>query len=78
GYLAWGIVPTTGAIQNERLEVLKERLLGRLNDLSSRIPEDLITKHSILTPSCGAGSRTEEEAKKVFSFLKSLGETMKQ
>lgn len=78
GYLAWGIVPTTGAIQNERLEVLKERLLGRLNDLSSKIHEDLIINHSILTPSCGAGSRTKEEARKVFSFLKSLGETMRQ
>ncbi|HEB76503.1 MAG TPA: methionine synthase [Nitrospirae bacterium] len=78
GYLAWGIVPTTGAIRNERLDVLRDRLLSRLNDLSAGIPGDLVTERSLLTPSCGAGGRTEEEAEKVFSFLRSLGETMRR
>ncbi len=78
GYLAWGIVPTTPAIENESLQVLRERLLTRLNDLSARVPEELVMRQSLLTPSCGAGSRTAEETVKIFSLLKSLGGTMRR
>ncbi len=78
GYLAWGIVPTTEAINDVDLEKLKKILSEEIDKLTSTISEDLIISHSILTPSCGAGSRTEEEARKVFQLLKALSEEIRK
>lgn len=78
GTIAWGMIPTTRAVNDETLDGIRERLLSGINDLSSGIPEEVVIKHSMLTPSCGAGSRSIEEAEKVFSLLKSLGEEMKK
>jgi hypothetical protein len=76
GFLAWGMVPTTAAINETDIDMLKERMISGIKGLASDLPEDLIVSHSLLTPSCGAGSRTTEEARKVFSLLRSLGEAM--
>lgn len=78
GYLAWGIVPTTDAIDKEELEGLKERLDSELQSLSETVSNDLLKKNIILTPSCGAGSRTVEQAEKILSLLKSLGKEMRR
>lgn len=78
GYLAWGIVPTTEAVRDESTEKLKESLLSKIDILSEKISRELIISHSMLTPSCGAGSRTPEETRKIFSLLKSLQEAMRE
>ncbi len=77
GHLAWGIVPTTGAIAGEDLQGLKDRLLSEIKGLSARIPEETLRARSLLTPSCGAGGMGEEEARRAFALLKSLAEAVR-
>jgi len=74
GYLAWGIVPTNDSIKNETFDSIKKHLSARIENLSKSIPSDLILSRIILTPSCGAGSRSVEEASKIFQLLVRLKE----
>jgi len=76
GYLAWGIVPTTDAINNENSESLKQRFDRGLEILTKTMPSDLLLSQIILTPSCGAGSLSIEEAEKVFKTLGELKEIL--
>ncbi|MCL5023932.1 MAG: hypothetical protein M1497_11330 [Nitrospirae bacterium] len=74
GYLAWGIVPTTDDIIRETPESVIARFTGRLETLKGHIPEDLLSSRTLLTPSCGTGSRSIEETIKVFQLLVRLKE----
>lgn len=74
GCLAWGVVPT---LDPETLAASTVDSVGRVfrerfDALSEKIPEELLAQNILLTPSCGAGSRTEAEARKIFEILKSL------
>lgn len=77
GYLAWGIVPTTESIQDENTESIKRRFDTSLETLSKSLPEDLLLSQILLTPSCGTGSRSIEEAIKVFHILVELKKLIK-
>ncbi|NOY64820.1 MAG: hypothetical protein GXO97_05405 [Nitrospirae bacterium] len=77
GYLAWGIVPTTDAIREVESSNVREMLIKEFELLSETIPLKKIYENALLTPSCGAGSRTVEEAGKVFSILKELAGELK-
>ncbi len=73
GYLAWGVVPTTEAIANEDLESIEKVLERGFSTLiEAGIQREKLLLHCLLTPSCGAGSRTVEEAEKIFSILNKL------
>ena len=73
GYIAWGIVPTTEKIKDVTLDQLKEKLEQSLTSLEKAgISGDKLRQQSILSPSCGTGSLSIEEAQKVFSLLKGL------
>ncbi len=74
GYLAWGIVPTTDAIEKESPESIIAAFKDRLEVLSRQIPEDILLSRIILTPSCGAGSRSVAETIKIFQLLMRLKE----
>jgi hypothetical protein len=74
GYLAWGIVPTSGAINGENPDSLRRRFQKGIDKLSLHIPRDLLVSNIMLTPSCGTGSRTIEETLKVFQLLMRLKE----
>jgi|Deesub1362A_J573_1020465.scaffolds.fasta_scaffold00045_27 hypothetical protein len=74
--LAWGIVPTTEAINNETEDSIKRLFNNRIETLSKHIPEELLLKNIILTPSCGTGSRTVPESLKVFQILMRLKEEL--
>ncbi len=76
GMIAWGIVPTTEAINQVDLYMLKERLISQLNALSRSAEKDTIVNQSLLTPSCGAGGRSPEEAERVFELLSALKESL--
>ena len=74
GVIAWGIVPTLNYTGAETLEGLTEILKGHLDSLAaSGIDRDLIASQSLLTPSCGMGSRTEDEARRILSLLAGIG-----
>lgn len=76
GYLAWGIVPTTEAIVGETFETIKDRFDRKLKGLSRYIPEELLLRQMLLTPSCGTGSRSIDETVKVFQLLIRLKESL--
>lgn len=69
GYLAWGIVPTTGEMAKETPESLAANFDGKLKNLSKLVPRELLLSRSILSPSCGTGSRSLEETIKIFQSL---------
>jgi methionine synthase II (cobalamin-independent) len=76
GIIAWGIVPTTDDIGRETGESIVERFGEAIDGLSERIPEDLLLRNIMLTPSCGTGSRTVEETLKIFEILGELKESV--
>jgi hypothetical protein len=75
GRLAWGIVPTSDAINKENPESIRVRLEKGIEKMSQRIPKKLILSNMLLTPSCGTGSRTVSETLKIFQILMRLKET---
>jgi len=76
GYLAWGLVPTTDSINDVTVDVLKKHFETSMGKLSKFVPPALLLSRILLTPSCGAGSRSIEEAERIFHILKELKESM--
>ncbi|MCL4491367.1 MAG: hypothetical protein M1510_05610 [Nitrospirae bacterium] len=76
GYLAWGIVPTSdviNAVDDEKLVGVMKR---NLKKLCEHVPSGLVNSRILLTPSCGAGSRSVEEAIKIFQLTMRLKEAV--
>jgi hypothetical protein len=79
GALAWGIVPTSALIREQNVEDLALRLEGMMGHLASKnIEKKLIADQALLTPSCGTGSLTPEEAALVYDRLAALSTFMKE
>lgn len=79
GVLAWGIVPTSTAIREQTVEILAERLEGLMDHLASKgIEKRLIADQAMITPSCGTGSLTPEDAELVYNMLAELSTRMKE
>jgi len=77
GYLAWGIVPTSKAIQQQSVEDLAVLFETNIDNLAAKgIDRQLIIDHSIITPSCGTGSMDVADAEKVFKTTQALSELM--
>jgi hypothetical protein len=76
GYLAWGIVPTTDALKDVTIDLLKRHFESSMEKLSKSVPATLLSSRILFTPSCGAGSRSIEEAERVFQTLKALKESI--
>ena len=73
GYIAWGIVPTTKAVGTETSDSLARRFDECLDALSEKgFSRDLLYERALLTPSCGTGSLTVKEARRVFTLLREL------
>lgn len=66
GIIAWGIVPAGEDVHSETAESLLERLGQAMQLLVAKgISLDRILESSLITPSCGTGSLSEETAEKV-------------
>ena len=79
GYLAWGVVPTSEAIDNEDVDSLFARLTAQMEHLSSaKIALKIILERSFVSPSCGAGSLTPARAVRVFELTKELSERLRK
>jgi hypothetical protein len=73
GCIAWGIVPTSDAIAAETVDSLAQRLHECMDALAAKgFADDLLCERSLLTPSCGAGSMSVENARRVFDLLEQL------
>ncbi len=79
GVLAWGIVPTSGRINQETPESLLKRLKSVVHDLAGRgIDENLLWERCLITPSCGTGSVSVELSEKVMHYLSEVSRIIRQ
>ena len=81
GKIAWGVVPTLDkdALENADLDILIEKFNSAIKFLTDKgIDEKLIIDNSIITPSCGAGSLSEELAEKAMNLTKNLSDNLKK
>lgn len=70
GYLAWGIVPTSESVLKETDKALFERLSLEIENLDKKsIPKELVASNSILTPSCGMGTLSENLTEDIIKKL---------
>ncbi|MBL7220196.1 MAG: hypothetical protein ISS69_08785 [Phycisphaerae bacterium] len=77
GSIAWGIVPTTGDVANETVESLSRRLDECFASLEAKgFDRDLLRRRAILTPSCGVGTLTPDQGRKVFELLRQLRDSL--
>jgi len=77
GSIAWGIVPTTGAITNETVDSLTRRLDECFASLEAKgFDRDLLRQRAILTPSCGVGTLAPDQGRKVFELLAGLRDSL--
>ncbi len=79
GVLAWGIVPTSGKINQETPESLVAKLSLHIDKLVNKgIDRKLLWQKCLLTPSCGTGSVSGEISARVFNYLKNISNIIKQ
>jgi hypothetical protein len=78
GMLAWGIIPTSKAVQEQTVETLEQKFEEVMDLLASKgIDKSLIVSQAIITPACGTGSMDLEDADRVFELLPKFAEHMK-
>ena len=77
GSIAWGIVPSSEGIEKETLKGLIQKFKSTIAGLAEKgIQKDSVS--SLITPSCGVGTLTEVNAKKVLEFANALSEEMRK
>ena len=75
--MAWGVVPTSKAIQEQTIESMVAHFEKIMDNLASKgIDKQLIVEQAIITPSCGTGSMAPADAEKVFEMTALLSKTM--
>ena len=75
GILAWGLVPTSHSehIQNETKDSLTERWESHMERLRQKGFDPTGTiEQSLITPSCGAGSLSPDDALRVLLLLQEV------
>ncbi len=78
GRIAWGIVPTSSAIQNETVDSLAGKLEMAMDNLASKgIDKTTLIDQSMITPSCGTGSMNPDDAEHVFRITGELSAFLK-
>jgi len=76
GWLAWGLVPTLDP--EEFQKETADTLWPRFQDQATRLAQDLrlglkdILGAALLTPACGTGYMTPDQARRVLTILKEL------
>jgi hypothetical protein len=79
GVIAWGIVPHNDHVLYETAESLLghlERAWGHL--MRKGIPQEQIVASSLITPSCGAGTLSEEMAERIFQLASQVSELARE
>ena len=78
GSLAWGIVPTSPKVWEESVDSLVNLLDSQWLELEGKgISRELLKKQSMITPACGTGLLTPEEAERIYTFTRQIGEKVR-
>jgi hypothetical protein len=74
GWLAWGLVPTNEDFQQETPDGLWERFQAQATRLAQDVDGSLkqVLSQSLLTPACGTGYMSPDDARRVFATLATL------
>lgn len=80
GVLAWGIVPNNDeSISSVTIGSLEEKMLSLIRKLVSKgVDQELLIRNSLLTPQCGLGGMSEENAESAIEILLSLSRRLKK
>jgi hypothetical protein len=75
GWLAWGLVPTNEDFQSETSDNLWRRFQAQVTQLAQDLNWGLkeILAQSLLTPACGTGYMSQDDARRVLTTLRELG-----
>ncbi|HSW61980.1 MAG TPA: hypothetical protein VLH56_01465 [Dissulfurispiraceae bacterium] len=76
GFLAWGIVPTSDLIGEADEIAVAEAMRRKVDHLCRHLQKETVRRQSLITPSCGTGSRTPEETEKIFRMIRSVKAAM--
>ncbi|MCP3922386.1 MAG: hypothetical protein GY714_07370 [Desulfobacterales bacterium] len=76
--LAWGIIPTSEAIENESADSLTAMYVEQLEKaLVTGLSKEQLLAATLITPSCGAGSLSLENATKVLELTREVSNRVK-
>lgn len=76
GVLAWGIIPTSDHIEEETSASLTANFFQKVKELVDRdVSQDALLNQCLITPSCGVGTMTYQQAERV---MERLAETSRQ
>lgn len=81
GIIAWGIIPTLdkNALEEATLDTMSKKFDEAIDFLVKKgIDKELLLTHSMITPSCGAGSLSIELAEKAMDLTEKLSKTLKE
>jgi len=77
--LAWGVVPTGAFTGNETADLLVSILEAGIRRLEQAgIDQQTILRQSLITPSCGMGSLTPDQAEAILKLLRDVSDRMQQ
>ncbi len=73
GCLAWGLVPTSPAVETENVESLLQLFNEEIGRLANKgVTQELLREQYLLTPSCGTATLTTTQTERVYSLLAEL------
>jgi hypothetical protein len=72
--IAWGVVPSSGGIDVSAPGMLSEKLRAAMKLIAENGAGNCRRISSIITPSCGVGSLTEDQARSVMDNTRRLSE----
>jgi hypothetical protein len=79
GILAWGIVPTSHNVNEATTDSLLEKLESAIDSLVNKgIERRLINENSLITPSCGTGTMSIDEAEKAMMLTHDVSMKIKE
>ena len=79
GFIAWGIVPTSKAVNSEDSNSLIKRLEEGMELLvDKKISRDKLLGSTLVTPSCGCGTMDAEDADRVLSLTREVSNSLKK
>ena len=78
GVLAWGIAPSTGAIDTVDHDSLVAALRRGMGLLTAQgIPQSLILDRALITPSCGGGPLSEAQCRSMLALTAAVSRTLR-
>ncbi|MBF0495882.1 MAG: hypothetical protein HQK58_04805 [Deltaproteobacteria bacterium] len=78
GALAWGIVPNVPEVMDMDAAFLLQRLAAGVAGLTAKgLDQDLIYERMFITPACGTGTLSLDQAEQVYSLTRQVSDSVR-